>query len=46
MCVKAWNSAFFSSSQRGFRPPAELNLGLGALFGLRTRASELFGVVH
>ena len=40
-CVEAWNSAFLSSCQRGFRPPAELNLGPGALFELPTRASEV-----
>ena len=40
-CVEAWNSAFLSSCQRGFRPPAELNLGPGALCGFATRASEL-----
>ena len=40
-CVEAWNSAFLSSCQRGFRPPAELNLGPGALFELPTRASEI-----
>ena len=45
MCVKAWNSAFLSSCQRCFRPPAKLNLGPGALFGLTTRASELLRVV-
>ena len=45
MCVKAWNSAFLSSCKRGFRPPAELNLGPGALLGLTTRASELLRVV-
>ena len=45
MCVKAWNSAFLSSFQRGFRPPAELNLGSGALFVLTTRASELLRVL-
>lgn len=41
MCVEAWNSAFQSSCQRGFRPPAELNLGPGALFRLESGASEL-----
>ena len=40
-CVETWNSAFLSSCQRGFRPPVELNLGPGALFGLATGASEL-----
>ena len=40
-CVEAWNSAFLSSCQRGFRPPADLNLGPGALYGLATGASEL-----
>ena len=28
-CVEAWNSAFLSSCQRGFRPLGELNFGLG-----------------
>ena len=41
MCVEAWNSAFLSSFQRGFRPPSELNLGPGALIGLATGSSEL-----
>ena len=41
MCVEAWNSAFLSSCDRGFRPPAELNLGPGALFRLAFWASEL-----
>ena len=40
-CVEAWNSAFLSSCQRGFRPSGELNLGPGALFELATRVSEL-----
>ena len=40
-CVEAWNSAFLSRCQRGFRPLGELNLGPGALFELATRASEL-----
>ena len=44
-CVEAWNSAFLSSCQRGFRPPAELNFVLGAVFRLTTRASELLRVV-
>ena len=44
MCVKAWNSAFVFSCQRGFRPPADLNLGPGAVFGLTTTASELLRV--
>ena len=44
-CVKAWNSDFLSSCQRGFRPPAELNLVSGALFILTTRASELLRVL-
>ena len=39
--VEAWNSAFLSSCQTGFRPPGELNLGTGALFELATGASEL-----
>ena len=43
--VEAWNSAFLLSCQRGFRPPAVLNLGPGALFGLTNRASELLHVV-
>ena len=40
-CMEARNSAFLSSCEQGFRPPAELNLGPGALFGLAARASEL-----
>ena len=40
-CVEAWNSAFLSSCQRGFRPSGELNLGPGALFELATGVSEL-----
>ena len=40
-CVEAWNSAFLSSCQRGFRHSAELNLGPGALFALASGASEL-----
>ena len=40
-CMEAWNSAFLSSSQSGFWPPAELNLCPGALFGFATGASEL-----
>ena len=44
-CVEAWKSAFLSNCQRGFRPPAKLNLEPGALFGLKTRASELIHVV-
>ena len=40
-CVEAWNYALLSSCQRGFRAPAELNLGPGALFGLATGASVL-----
>ena len=41
MCVEAWNLAFLSSCQRGFRLLTELHLGPGALFELATRASEL-----
>ena len=40
-CVDSWNSASLSSCQRGFRPPAELNLGPGALFELPNRESEI-----
>ena len=43
--MKAWTSAFLSSRRRGFRPPTELNLEPGALFGLTTRVSELLRVV-
>ena len=45
MCVKACNSAFVFSCQWGFRPPADLNLGPGAVFGLTTTASELLRVL-
>ena len=44
-CVEAWNSAFLSSCQRGFRPPADLNLGPGALLGLTNTVSELLSFV-
>ena len=40
-CVEAWNSAFLSSCQRGFSPPAVLNFGTGALFTLANGTSEL-----
>ena len=40
-CVEAWNSAFLSNCQRGFRLPSKLNLGPGALFELLTRISEV-----
>ena len=44
-CVDAWNSAFLSSFQSGFRLLTELNLEPGALFKLATGASELLHVV-
>ena len=40
-CMEAWNSAFLSNCQKGFRPPGEFNFGLGVLFELATGASEL-----
>ena len=40
-CVEAWNSAFLSSCQRGFRLPGELILGPGTFFKLATRTSEV-----
>ena len=40
-CVEAWNSAFLSSCQRGFRLLTELNLEPGALFEIATGTSEL-----
>ena len=39
-CVEAWN-LISSGVVKGIRPPGELNLGLVALFGLATGASEL-----
>ena len=40
-CVEAWNSAFLSSCQRGFRPPVELNWGPGAFLEIATGLSDL-----
>ena len=40
-CVEAWNSDFFSSHKRGFRPPVELNLGPGSLLEFATGVSVL-----
>ena len=40
-CVEAWNSAFLSSCQRGFRPPVELNWGPGVFLEFATGLSGL-----